>query len=305
MAKKKPYRFALYLLLRGACGLIYVMPRAMALAFARVAGRAGFWIVTRQQRKTLENLRRVYGAEKSEAEIRGLAIQVFENLIQTGAEVLQFTKLTADKLDKIIDAGNAFQVYDKILGEGKGLISVTAHIGNWELLAGVFGMKGYKGGVLARRIYYEPYNEWIVGLRQSLKVPTIYRDDSSREILKLLAKNEIVGLLPDQDVESLKGIFVPFFGQPAYTTIAPARLSIASGAPIVPNFLIRIPGDRYKLVLGEPIRAQAGVPRDEAVKKITEDWMQQFESIIRKYPGEWAWMHNRWKTTPEKVLVKS
>ena len=309
MAKKKPYRFALYLLIRGLAGIIYILPRRIALALARMGGWLAFWIVWRQQRKALENLRRVYADVKSEAEIRTIAIRVFENLTQTGTEVLQFTKLTAGDLDKIVDANQAFRVYDEILAQGKGLISVTAHLGNWELLAGVFGMKGYKGGVLARRIYYERYNEWIVGLRRSLKVPTIYRDDASREILTLLAKNEIVGLLPDQDVEGLKGIFVPFFGRPAYTTIAPARLSIASGAPVVPNFLVRVPGDRYKLVLGEVIRPDGGMPRDEAVKKITEQWMQQFEKMIREYPEQWAWMHHRWKTTPEmkipKVLVRN
>jgi KDO2-lipid IV(A) lauroyltransferase len=299
VAKKKPYRFALYLLLRGVYGLFCLLPRPWALALARLGARLAFAVVLRQRNKTLEHLRLAFGKEKSEAEIAKLAEKVFENLTQTGAEVLQFTKLNAAKLDKIVDAGDAFQVYDRILAQGKGLISVTAHLGNWELLAGVFGMKGYKGGVLARRIYYEPYNAWIVGLRQALKVPTIYRDESSREILKLLAKNEIVGLLPDQDIDSLKGIFVPFFGRPAYTPVAPARLSIASGAPIVPNFLVRVPGDRYKLVMGDVIRPEANASRDEAVKKITEAWMYQFEKVIREYPEQWAWMHHRWKTTPE------
>jgi Kdo2-lipid IVA lauroyltransferase/acyltransferase len=305
VAKKKPYRFVLYLLLRGVCGLIYILPRRVAMALARGAGYLSYVFVLRQKNKTLQHLNLVFGGEKSPAEIKRLAIGVFENLIQTGAEILQFTKLTPAKLDKIVDAGEAFKTYDRVLACNKGLISVTAHIGNWELLAGVFGMKGYKGGVLARRIYYEPYNRWIVGLRESLKVPTIYRDDSSRTILKLLAKNQIVGLLPDQDVESLKGIFVPFFGKPAYTPVAPARLSISSGAPIVPNFLIRMPGDRYKIVMGEVIRPEGYATREEAVRKMTEAWMKQFEKVIREYPEQWAWMHNRWKTTPEILEAKT
>ncbi len=304
MAKQKPYRFVLYLLFRGLSSVIYVLPRSIAMAFARGAGRLGFAVISRQRNKALESLGLAYGGEKTPAEIRKIAAAVFENMAMTGVEVLQFSKLTPVKLAKIVDAGEAFKRYDQLLAENKGLISLTAHIGNWELLAGVFGMKDYRGGVLARRLYYEPYNQWIVGLRQSLKVPTIYRDESSREILKLLAKNEIVGLLPDQDIDSLKGIFVPFFGRPAYTPVAPARLSLASGAPMVPNFLIRIPGNRYKIVMGEVIRP-LDLPREDAVKQMTGEWMRQFEKVIRQYPEQWAWMHNRWKTTEETLRQKS
>ncbi len=304
MAKKKPYRFILYLLFRSLAAVISILPRSAAVGLARALGKLGFWVVLRQRNKTLESLRLAYGQEKSPAEIKRIASRVFENLALTGVEVLQFPKLSPEKLEKRVDAEEAFKVYDRILARNKGLISVTAHIGNWELLAGIFGMKGYKGGVLARRLYYEPYNQWIVRLRQSIKVPTIYRDDSSKEILQILKRNEIIGLLPDQDMESLKGIFVPFFGRPAYTTIAPARLSLASGAPIVTNFLIRTSGDRYKIVLGEILEPSLQKPRDEAVKDMTEAWMAEFEKVIRCYPDQWAWMHNRWKTTPEYLQKK-
>ena len=274
------------------------MPRGLALFLAEHAGRAGFWLVGRQRRKTLENLRQAYGSEKTQAEIETLAQRVFENFTLTAVEILQFKKLNFEKVSSFVDFGDAFSIYDGLLAEGKGLISVTAHLGNWELLAGIFGLRGHQGAVLARRIYYEPYNRWIVGLRAALKVPTIYRDDSSREILKRLANNEIIGLLPDQDIDSLKGIFVPFFGKPAYTPVAPVRISLATGSPMLPNFLIRDGVSRYKLVVGEVIRSENG-DREEAVRSMTENWMAQFEKVIRIYPEQWAWMHNRWKTQPE------
>lgn len=290
---------------RAFSGIIYILPRNLALGLAKAAGALGFYVVTRQRKKTLEHLRTAYGNQKSEAEIRKIGREVFENLAMTGVEVLQFTKLTPAKIAEIVDFGNSRALYDDILKRGKGLISVTAHIGNWELLAGSFGMMGYKGGVLARRIYYEPYNQWIVGLRAALKVPTIYRDDASREILKTLMRNEIIGLLPDQDIDSLKGVFVPFFGRPAYTPVAPARLSMGSGAPIVPNFLIRVPGGKYKVITGTVIDpASYTEARDEAAAKMTQEWMNQFEKVIREYPGQWAWMHPRWKTTPESLKAK-
>ena len=288
----------LYLLARAGAGIIFLLPRPAALALARFLGGSAYWLVARQRDKTLDNLRKAYHGKKSEAEIRELARKVFGHVTVTAVEMLQFPKWNWEKVAELVDASDAFKLYDSLLKEGKGIISITAHIGNWELLAGVFGLKGYQGIVLARKIYYEPYNRWIVGLRQALKVPTVYRDEASREILKRLAQNQIVGILPDQDIDSLKGEFVNFFGRPAYTPVAPIRLALASGAPIVPNFLIRQSGDRYKMILGQVIRPVVGASREEAVKKYTEEWMAQFEKVIQEYPEQWGWMHNRWKTKP-------
>ena len=239
MAKKKPYRFPLYLLARTVAWIFSLLPRPVALRVVKAIGGLSFYAVARQREKALTHLRMIFAKEKSEKEIQVIAKQVFENMAMTSAELLQFPKMTAEKAAEIVDSAEAVKIYDQLLARGKGLISMTAHIGNWELLAGIFGLKGYKGLVLARKIYYEPYNNWVVGLRNAVKVPTLYRDDSSREILKRLAAGEIIGLLPDQDIDSLKGVFVPFFGKLAYTPVAPVRLSLASGAPILPAGVLR------------------------------------------------------------------
>lgn len=301
MAKKKPYRFLLYAVARGGAAVLAVLPRSILIALAKGMGRVAFFLVGRQRRRTVEHLKQAFQTERSEMEIRQIGIRVFENLSQTAAELLLFKKFRRQGFENLIVAGKAFEVYDELLKEGRGLISMTAHLGNWELLAGLFGAKGYKGAVLARRIYYEPYNRWVVGLRECLNVQTIYRDQSSREILSRLKRNEIIGLLPDQDIDSLKGLFVPYFGRPAYTPIAPARLALASGAPLVTNFMIRKPDGRYEWVLGDVLRVPDQVSKEEAIEKLTYQWMQSFEAMIRKYPEQWAWMHNRWKTQQDRV----
>lgn len=302
MAKKKPYRFVLYLLVKVLASLFYLLPRRVLMKIARSSGRLGFYLVPRQRKKVLAHLHRVYAAQKSEAEMQRMARGVFEHLAMTAAEVLQFSKLTLSEVRKIVDAEEALEVYNGLLKEGHGLISMTAHLGNWELLAGVFGLQGFQGGVLARRIYYERYNRWIVGLRKSLGIQTVYRDDSSRTILKMLKQNQIVGLLPDQDIAGLPGIFVDFFGKPAYTPVAPVKLCLASGAPILCNFLVHQPGDRYKLIIGEIIRPDPDMPKEKFIETATRRWMKNFEQVIREYPDQWAWMHDRWKTRPTDEL---
>ncbi len=303
MAKKKPYRFWAYLGARLAAALLGLLPRGMAMAFARAAGDASYFLISRQREKALRSLRLAFGTEKSETQIRGIARGVFRNFAQTAVEMLRFPRLTRAQLAGLVDLGNAVETYQQLLAEGKGLIAITAHIGNWELLAGTFGLMGFRGAVIARKIYYERYNRWIVGLRESIRVPTIYRDGAVREILKVLGRNEIIGMLPDQDIDSLKGVFVEFFGRPAYTPVAPVRLALQLGTPILPNFLVRKPDGRYQVVLGEVLRPPKGAKGEAVLQDYTQRWMRSFEKVIREYPDQWAWMHERWKTQPSSNVI--
>ncbi len=299
MAKRKPYRFFLYLFARGMAALICLLPRKAAQRLAVRAGSLAYGLVGRQRDKTLRNLRIAFGDSKSEREIQTIARGVFRNFAQTAVETLQFSKLSAGKIRQIVDVGNAEQVLRDLLAEGRGIISMTAHLGNWELLAAATIAMGFEASVIARKIYYEPYNRWIIGLRGSMNVKTIYRDNASRDILKVLGRNEIIGMLPDQDVEGLKGIFVDFFGKPAYTSVAPARLAFQLQTPILTNFMVRCPEGGYKWVLGDVIRPERGPSREEAVCQVTVRWMRSFEKVIQQYPEQWSWMHERWKTKPD------
>lgn len=299
MAKQRPYRFVLYLAVRLGAFLFYLMPRAWALPVAFQLGRMIAPLIDRQWAMALQHLALAYGDEKSEAEIHELAKNVFGHASEAAVDVIQMPKWRRRRLEDFIDAGEAFAVYRALLAEGRGLISITAHMGNWELLAGVFCLSGFEGAVVARRVYYEPYNRWILGLRRSVRVRTIYREDAAKGILEALAANQIVGMLPDQDIESQAGVFVPFFGRPAYTPVAPVRIALATGAPLLPNFLIRKPGGRYHVLLGEVIRPVVETTREEAFKKYTEAWMSQFEATIRRWPDQWMWMHDRWETKAE------
>lgn len=276
-----------------------LLPRPVLMSLARGLGRLSFTVVSRQRNKTIENLTFAFQGQMSAAEIRSLASRVFENAAMTAAEILKFPELKPEKIRDLVDAGPAESVYRELLASNRGLISLTAHIGNWELLAGAMAALGFRGGVIARRIYYEPFNRWLVGLRSAVNVPTIYRDESPRTLLRILKDGGIVGVLPDQDIDSLKSVFVDFLGRPAYTPVAPAKLSLASGAPILPNFLVRTDDGKYRLLMGRPIRPETFSAAKDPIFEITREWMRACEKVIREYPDQWAWMHNRWKTRPD------
>lgn len=297
MAKKKPYRMVIYLFARALAAILYLLPRRWLLVIARMFGQTAYYVLGHYRTATLQNLRLAYGNEKTEAEIRWMTKQMFIHLAQTGAETLQFPKLNSEKVERFVEIGKGYDTYSKLLSEGNGLIALTSHIGNWELLGGVFTMKGYEGKAIARRVRYEPFNRWIESLRDSVKMGLFYRDGSPKEIIKWLNSGKLLGILPDQDIASVGGIFVNFFDRPAYTPVAPVKLALATKAPILTIFLIRMPKDRYQVVLGDIIRPEIKTTREAAILEYTQLWTTSCEKVIKQYPEQWGWLHNRWKTT--------
>lgn len=293
--KQKPYRYPLYLGLRVLQTLVSSLPRNVALFLGDWVGRLAFMAAGRERRKTLLHLTWAYGSEKSPREIRGLAQGVFIHLGQVAADVLRFPKLTREELEHLVDKGEGLAIFDRVLSKGRGAILLTAHFGNWELLGAFFRLYGYEGALVGRKIYYDKFNEVLLDLRSKVTLRTIYQDAPAKESLKVLQQNGILGILADQDVDRFDGIFVPFFGRPAYTLTAPVKMALATGAPIVPAFLVE-EGKRYRFLVDEPIEVEMKGSREETIQEYTSRWSRVVEEKIRTYPDQWVWMHRRWKT---------
>ena len=277
------------------------MPRDGVLAFAGFIGRLAFWVVRREREKTLTHLRSAFGEEKTEQEILKLGEGVFVHFAQVAVDVLRFPKLTREEVDRLVaDKDEGLRRINEILSRGKGMILLTGHLGNWELMGALIRLHDIPGVVVGRRIYYERFNQLLVDLRSKVALRTIYQDASPKELLKVLSQNQILGILADQDVDRFDGIFVPFFGRPAYTLTAPVKLALASGAPLVPVFLVRA-GRHYRLLVEEPIYVEMGAHREETIQEYTRAWSQVVEAKVREFPDQWVWMHRRWKTLERPV----
>lgn len=296
--KIKTRRYYLYYLACIGVLLINIIPLRLGLYMAGLAGGVIFSVLSKERKRTLDNLRSAF-PEKSGAEIEKIARKVFSNLCKNAVELASFRKLTARTLDKWATSDDAYGKINRILSNGKGVIMLASHVGNWELISAYFTLRGYCGTVIARRIYFYKYDNFINKLRGHVGVGVIYRDDSPKKILRVLKRNEMLGILADQDVDSVDGVFVDFFGRPAYTPKAPIALALASGAPIVPCFMIR-EKSRHRLVLEEPMEIEEKSDRQETIEFNTQKWSSIVESYIRRYPEQWVWMHRRWKTKPEE-----
>lgn len=295
--KRKLRRSVLYWLLRVVAFIISLFPLKSGLFIGAGLGRLAYYIVKKERLKTLANLRLAFGKEKDEKEIRRIACEAFSNLGKNLIELINFPKINKDNIDTLIEDKGLHKI-DRALKRGKGVIILASHFGNWELLAAYLTVKGYRGPVIARRLRFEKYDALLNRLRASKNVEVIYRDESPKKILRVLKNGGMIGVLADQDVDSVDGVFVDFFGNSAYTPSAPVSLAMATGAVMLPCFLARDAGRRV-FVVEDPVELEITGNKERDIMVNTQKWSSVLESFIRKYPSQWVWMHKRWKTRPE------
>jgi KDO2-lipid IV(A) lauroyltransferase len=178
--------------------------------------------------------------------------------------------------------------------KGRGVLFATAHLGNWELSAFAHGLLTEPMHVVVRALDNPLLDAEATRLRTLSGNRVIGKRDYARGILRALAANEAVGILIDQNVAAAEGIFVPFFGIQACVSTSFAKIAAHSGAMIIPGFALWSQEEnRYILKFYEPFHATGDAEAD------TRRIHAHLEEVIRAYPGQWLWMHRRWKTRPE------
>ena len=285
----------MYLAFQGLRAVGSVMPLPVARALGQGLGLAAYSLLWDQRRLTLAHLAHGLGATTTPAQRRRIARRVFMSLGQNMTEWLLLPRLSLRDIQRLV-AVEGLEHLRQALANGNGAIALTGHFGNWEIIPLYLRGAGFEGGVLARRLRYSEYESFLISMRGAKGVPTLARG-SLKDVATLLRANQIIGMLPDQDIDSLDGVFVEFFGHPAYTPVGPAALSVMTGAPIVPCFLVR-EGGRFRLIVEPPLPLPQTADRKQAVHELTQAWSRVVESYIRRSPDHWVWMHRRWKTQP-------
>ena len=283
----------MYLGFQGLRALAQRLPLSVVQWLGRALGVVAHSVLWSYRRLTTAHLDDALGESLTPSQRRRIARGVFTNLGQTALEWLWLPRLPGKDLPRLI-VTNGVEHLRGALAKKNGAIIVSAHFGNWELIAPYLVSLGFQGGVLARRLRYPEYESFLISMRGGKGVPTLARG-ALKDVARLLHTNQVIGMMPDQDVDSLEGVYVNFFGRPAYTPVGPAALSLMSGAPILPCFIIRERG-RFRLTSETPVRIPEVRDRSQALVLLTQAWSDVVESYIRRYPDHWVWMHRRWKT---------
>jgi len=186
---------------------------------------------------------------------------------------------------------NVKRAYEK----GKGVLLLTAHFGNFELLTVAAAKMGFPANTVYRPLDFPPLEEFIVKLRSRFGAKLF----STKErpfiaILKSLKRAEMIGLLMDQGADWYEGIFINFFGRRACSNSGMARLALRSKAPVVPLFIRRTEYGFKAVWLPELTFIETGDKRKD-LEENTQQYNSVIESMVRQYPDQWFWVHQRWK----------
>jgi Kdo2-lipid IVA lauroyltransferase/acyltransferase len=271
--------------------LVAHLPARLGLWLGRRVGSLVWMALPRRRAVTLENLRRAFGTERSASQLRRLGRRSFQHVGMNVVEACVFFFRPPSVLLSRVDLNGLEHLKG---ASDKGVLLLTAHYGNWELLAAAHTLSDFSLSVVVRPLDDPLLDRLVERFRRRSGVELISKRRGLGGILEALRRGRMVGVLLDQNAARAEGVFAPFFGIPASTSKSLALISLRTGAPVVPVFIRRARDGRHQVEV-EPAIAS---PPDRSIASYTALFNRSIEGAIRKAPEQWFWMHDRWKTRP-------
>ena len=281
--------------------MIRWLPRRVAIGGMRGLARLAFVFAKKEREKTIYHLETSLPERAGES--KQLARGVFMTLATAAVDAIRIPNYLPDGVNRLIQVKGRHNL-DQATGNGKGVIVLTGHFGCWELMGAWLANNGYDLKVVAKPTYDPRLDKMIVDTRNAAGYTNIARGKNTREIIRALKEGYSLALLVDQDT-SVQGVFVKFFGQWAHTATSPVTLAQKFDIEIVPMFMALRPDFKYELVIEPPIELQTTDDKECDLISNTQRVSDAYERIIRAYPDQWAWMHERWRKQPaEQEIAK-
>jgi KDO2-lipid IV(A) lauroyltransferase len=283
--------------------IIRLLPLRLAQLTGRFIGSVGYLVARRRRGIAIDNLRHAF-PDKTQEEIKRIALGAFRNYAICISEFLWFPRLTPERMRKLVRVINV-DLAEEVHSRGKGVVFVSGHFGNWELSAFAFAhFTGYPMAIIVQNQRNTLVNEVINRYRCLWGNSVVPMESSPREILKKLSEGQVVGILADQSAP-MEGRYVDFFGRPAATHDGPAIFSLRTGAPLMFGFLVRRKNGKYELSYEEVPTSDLGGYSEQNVVELTRRHVAFLEKYVRQYPDQWLWMHRRWKHSDKAPKVKT
>ena len=234
--------------------------------------------------------------EKSAGEIKKIARDAYRNLAMNTFEHLCLPYLSKEALIGIVDLENE-ELLEKAFARKKGIIFVGGHFGNWEYMGGAVSSKGYPVGYVVANIGNPYIDKMVNEHRKKAGIAILEKGMSMRGIIKTLRSNGSLAMLMDQDAGGT-GAFVNYFGRLCSAPKGPALFVLRTGAALLYVSSARQPNGRLKAVFQEIEVDYDSGPTEENIHTLMQQSTAMLEASVREYPGQWFWMHRRWKTKP-------
>jgi len=286
--------------LEAACIIILaiplaIMPTTVSLKTGKMLGIVLFYLWGSRRKTALNNLKEAVssgGLKITETPDR-IIQTLFQNLGKGFAEVIKiYFGLGRNIIESVTFEG--IEHFQTARSKRKGVLFITGHCGNWELLAIASARKLSPVSVVARAMNNPYLNRVIEKARRTHGNRIIYKKAALKNILRALRSNEAIGILMDQAVLAREGFVIDFLGRGAWTTKMPALIARKTGAAVLPAFIHRTEYGHIIRIFPE-VQLLHEDDKEEQLKKDTKKFSSYVEEYIQQYPSEWLWIHRRWK----------
>lgn len=288
-----------YLALRLVSMILHCFPVNLNLRTAKSIGDIMFFVDKKHRSRALGNLARSF-PDSSEAWRRRMARRSMQHLVMLAVEVLFTPRLIRfDTWPRYVELTNFKETLGLMTRRRSGLIMLTGHYGNWEILGYALATLGFPTTSIARPLDNPYVSDFVFGVREKTGQRIIAKKGATEEVTDVLDSRGIVGFIADQNAGT-KGIFVDFFGRKASTYKSIALLAMQYEVPMVIGYARR-QADRFRFDVGvqDVIYPHDWQPQDDPLRYITQRYTSAIEAMVRDEPGQYLWVHRRWKTRPK------
>ena len=296
MKLQKVRHYIEHLAFRAFSSVAIFLPEVVALSVGSLLG----WIagsVLRVRRTEVDEHLFLAFPERTDAWRHDVARASYAHLGREAVATLRFSRATDEDLSERIRIPD-LALFQTAVEEGRGVILVTGHLGNWEVGGGAFTSRGISLDAIAKGMANKAIGDAIAGVRESLGIGLIHMEEVAREVPRSLLRGRVVAMLADQHAHK-GGILVSFFGREASTTRAPALFAIRTGAPIFLGIALRDPGWRQRYTVSlERIDFQSSGEVVADIRGLTAAHSAALERAVRLAPEQYFWQHRRWKSAP-------
>lgn len=294
-------------ILKGFQQFLRVLPENAACATGELLGGAAYLILKKRRLIAVANLRRIR-ANSTDAEARRIVRACFQKLGVNFVETLLMPYINREEYPRRFTLENREYVAEALKG-GKGVLALSFHYGNWEIMGVISKLLDCEIVALARPLKKQRLlNAFLTSLRVSTGLSVIANEDTARDAARHLKENRMVAILGDQREKSSKAIFVDFFGEKVPTSKGIGLLAMKTGAPMIPIYGERKGFLRYTIVFSKPIeierRPVGGERLEDLLYRNTRKINAFLEGIVAEHPDEWLLVHRRFRKPTYGIPVK-
>jgi len=299
--ERQPLRYRLEAAgLRLAEATVPKLSRNAAMGVGRFLGSLAYLLLRYDRQVALANLDLVFGDTKSRREKRRIARGTFQNLACNLVGLFWAPRITAENFRQFADMDEpSIRWMKEIQARGKGMIFITPHYGDWELLNIAAGYFGAPYTTVMEPTKNPAIQETISRLRSLSGHRTVHPRFAVVKLFKAVSRGETVAVLIDVNARRGRGgVWLDFFGLPVFNTAAIAELAMRTGATIVFAAAMPLPGRRIKVLFGPEVPVDATGNKEQDVLTTSQRCLDEVAKLIRADPLPWLWTYKRWKRRP-------